>query len=157
MKFNETLSYPMSLDTLEAMSLDPEFLRSRFQGFTTGLEVTVEGRSIRSSGPLNTDRLPGAAKAFIAQDARLEFTETWSGEGEARTASSRVTIMGAPLKVSISSTFSGSASVTRVAAGDLTISVPFFGAKLEKEGISRTGRILKEEQRLAAEYLEKRA
>ena len=39
MKFSETLSYPMSLDGLEAMSLDPEFLRSRFQRFTTGLEV----------------------------------------------------------------------------------------------------------------------
>lgn len=157
MKFSETLSYPMSLDDLEAMSLDPEFLRSRFQRFTTGLEVAVEGRSIRASGLLNTDLLPGATKAFIAQDARLEFTETWSGEGEARTASSRLTATGAPLKVSISSTFSGGALATRVATGDLVISVPFFGSKLEQEGIARAGRILKEEQHLAAEYLEKRA
>lgn len=156
MKFTETLAYPMPLDELEAMSLDPAFVRSRFARFTSGLEVEVEGRTVRASGPLNTDLVPGPAKAFVSETTRVEFTETWNGQGGSRTCSSALKANGAPVSVTIESTFTEGESTTRRAQGELKISVPFFGSRLEKEGVARAGLILKEEQRLAADYLAER-
>lgn len=156
MKFTETLVYPMPLDELEAMSLDPAFLRSRFARFTSGLDVAVEGRTIRASGPLDMRLVPPAARAFVSESTRVEFTETWSGEGGARTCSSTLKATGAPVSAALSSTFADGGSTTRTVNGELKISVPFFGGKLEKEGVARAGLILKEEQRLAAAYLDSR-
>lgn len=153
MKFTETLAYPMPLDELEAMSLDPAFVRSRFARFTSGLEVEVEGRTVRASGPLDMRLVPPAARTFVSETTRVEFTETWKGQGGSRTCSSALKTNGAPVSVAIESTFAEGESTIRRAQGELKISVPFFGSRLEKEGVARAGLILQEEQRLAAEYL----
>lgn len=152
MKFTESVSYPMDLDALEAMSLDPRFVRSRFARFIDDLEVSVEGRTVRASGPIESSLIPQAAKAVVRGEVRVELVETWSGEGAARTARTTLEAKGAPVRLRIESTFSGGSETTRKAAGDLAVSIPFFGSRIEKEAVERAGLVLREETRLAADY-----
>ncbi len=156
MKFAESLEYPMPLDVLEEMSLDPAFVRSRFACFCDSLDVVVEGRSVRATGAVSDRLIPQAARAVVRGEVSVEFTEEWSGEGAARRATSLLVAKGAPVEVSLASTFSGAETTSRKVAGDLSVKIPFFGGKLEKEAVERVSLVLAEETRLAAAWLKDR-
>ncbi len=154
MKFSDSLQYPMPPEDVERMSLDPVFLRSRFAALGLDPEIHVEGRTIHARAHLDPALLPPAARAFVSADVRLCFREEWGDEGGALQARSTLEVLGAPVQVTMFSLFiAQDAYTSRSLEGDLSVKVPFFGGRIEKEAVSHLSDLLKAETQLAQMWL----
>lgn len=154
MKFSESLRYPMPPEDVERMSLDPEFVRSRFAAAGLDPEILVEGRSVHASAKLDPAALPPAARAFVPADARIRFREEWSDEGGARRARSVLEVTGAPVRLEALSVIEAQDALSsRSLEGELSVRIPFFGGRVEKEALSRVSLVLDAEGDLARAWL----
>lgn len=164
MKFSEVLTYPMPPAALEAMSCDPAFVASRFALLSIPVHVNPNGRGILAHADVNVSALPegllpDSARSFLPPTLNLTFTEEWSGEGDTRFAHSVLEVQGAPVRLEAYSTCSATPAdpqhwvTQRSAEGEATVSIPFFGGRVEQHLISRLAAFVAAESQCAAAWI----
>lgn len=157
MRFTQSASYPMTSAQVEEMSLDPQYIRSRFSRLCDSLDVEVEGRRVRAVGVVSDRFIPAAARSIIRGAVTVTFTEEWSGDEGRLTATTTVEAQGAPVALKCSSTMKdeGGAAV-RAVSGDLSVSIPFFGARIEREALEHSSKVTLKEVSLAKKWYDAR-
>lgn len=140
MKFTHRAEYPASVEEVWAVMATPEFQDAKCEATTTGgyssdVSTTGDRTTITSERVLPTDDLPDMARSFVGDTLTISEVQAW-GPPEpdgTRTADLQLHIKGAPmtLKGTIRLSPNGSGSVQTV-EGDVKVSVPLIGGKLEK-------------------------
>ena len=112
------------------------------------------------SGSVQPSQLPSVASRFVRSAVSFTVAESW---GEPKDDGSRsggydVTVKGAPVKVSATSTMApaadGTDETTTVTIDvDLKVTVPLVGKTIEEKAMSMVGRVVADEERRAAAWL----
>ncbi|MDC4233879.1 DUF2505 domain-containing protein [Actinomyces sp. B33] len=156
MEFTRKLVYPADVETVLDMSLDAGFLAERFARLCRRApEIRIDAATATATvtGGLDPELLPAQARALVPGDLDMTFTETWEG---AR-AHTSLSVRGAPVALSFDSTLTDSpAGAERVVGGDLTVSVPLFGRRIEQEALARFNLVVDAELAAAARWLDAR-
>ncbi|WP_022868810.1 DUF2505 domain-containing protein [Schaalia vaccimaxillae] len=155
MKFRQSVTYPTDVDGVIAMSLDAEFLQSRFAKACAGpLDIEVTGTCVQVRGEVDPKLIPAAGRALVADRVTFTFKECWTRTEGGAQASTSLVCKGAPVEVKLESTLADvDEGCVRDARGDFVVKVPFFGSKIEKEAISRAEAVVEAEAGLAARWL----
>lgn len=104
--------------------------------------------------------IPANFRSFVGSDIEMRQTEVWSrpqGDSESdRTGTFNLEIVGAPVRIAgrLTLTSNGSSS-TLVYSGDVSASIPFFGATIEKSVAQAITQVLADVERLFAKWIEK--
>ncbi len=162
MDVSADISYPAaSPDETFAMLMDPDFRRAVCEA-TGALDYDVdvdehEDGSARVSVTRTMPAdVPDFMKAFIGDTVRIRQTETWDAPDASggRAADLVVEISGQPAKMlgSIVLATDGVGSLERI-RGDVKVSIPFFGAKVEPEFAKGIVAAAAEEQRTGSTWL----
>jgi uncharacterized protein DUF2505 len=141
MKLNESFSYSGSdVESVYALITDQEFRTESCanQGstdYTVTVEPSGEGATVTVIRTQEAD-LPDFVKKLTGKTVKVKQTEVWSGPDGAgsRTADVKVSIIGQPAemvgKATLSATGDGSEFELN---GDVKVSIPFIGKKIEPE------------------------
>lgn len=140
MKFTHRAEYPATAEVVWAEMSSQDFQNAKCEATTAGdwssnVATTADKTTITSERVLPTDDLPDIAKTFVGPTLTIAEVQSW-GPPEAdgtRTADLKVQIKGAPmtLKGTVRLSPSGSGSVQEI-QGEVKVSVPLIGGKLEK-------------------------
>lgn len=160
MHFQDSYSYPASLTQVLKMYHDPEFTKDRMEpGHLLDEKVTASGTdenfSVTASAKVDSAQLPDKARRFIPGQLSFTMEESWErlSETEAR-GTLVVKVAGAPVSfTSTSKLTQNGGETTRTIEGDLKISIPFLGGKLEKEAARFIPQVIGAEQAAAAKWL----
>jgi len=103
-------------------------------------------------------RLPAKARRFLSKDTTATITQTWDGVGPDRASADFTVDVGSlPVKVRLTQTLTASGgSTTSTYSGDVKVSIPFVGAKIEQAAASHIDEILSADQRLVNDILRQR-
>ena len=157
MQFTQSMSYPGTVDEVVAMYLTPAYLERRFGQFVVegSSTVSVEGQRASFAGTVRPELIPAAAARFVKSDLRIAFTEEWITDEAEATSRTSVTVDGAPVSVEATSTLADTeAGSVRVVTGNVSVRVPLFGGRIEKEAVAHLGHVVEHEQALATQWLE---
>ena len=156
MQFTQSVSYPGTVDEVVAMYLTPDYLERRFGQFVVAgsSTVSVEGQRVSFAGTVRPELIPSAASRFVKSDLRITFTEEWTRDEAGARSRTSVTVDGAPVSVEATSTLTGTGTgCSRAVSGNVSVRVPLLGGRIEKEAVSRLGRVAEREEALAATWL----
>lgn len=140
MKFTHRAEYPATADEVWAVMSSQDFQDAKCEATTTGnwtSNVSTQGDQTRitSERVLPTDDLPDIAKTFVGASLTIAEVQTWGAPAPdgTRTADIQVQIKGAPmtLRGTVRLSPNGSGSVQTI-DGEVKVSVPLIGGKLEK-------------------------
>ncbi|KGN32319.1 hypothetical protein N802_18315 [Knoellia sinensis KCTC 19936] len=140
MKFTHRAEYPASVDDVWAVMSSQEFQDAKCEATTTGdwtsrVETSGDRTTMTSERVLPTDDLPDIARSFVGSTLTIAEVQTWGSPAPdgTRVAELHVQIKGAPmtLKGTVRLSPNGSGSVQEI-DGDVKVSVPLIGGKLEK-------------------------
>jgi uncharacterized protein DUF2505 len=141
MKLNESFSYSGSdVESVYALITDQAFRTESCanQGsmdYTVTVEPNGDGATVTVIRTQEAD-LPDFVKKLTGSTVKVKQTEVWSGPGGdgSRTADVKVSIIGQPAemvgKATLSATGDGSEFELN---GDVKVSIPFIGKKIEPE------------------------
>ncbi|WP_195225854.1 DUF2505 domain-containing protein [Schaalia turicensis] len=149
MEFSKSLTYPVPLANFQAMSVDPDFVRGRFAHFCPDLQVENFASGVRAHGSVDSGILPAQVRQMIRGELRLAFSEEFVHEATL-TATTQMSFEVAPVRVTMTSHFSGSSKTLRQVEGEVKVAIPFFGARIESEVLKHVDEILDEELKLAS-------
>lgn len=140
MKFTHRAEYPATADEVWAVMSSQDFQNAKCEATTSGdwsSNVSTAGDKTRiiSERVLPTDDLPDIARTFVGPTLTIAEVQVWgppAADGT-RTGELQVQIKGAPmtLKGSVRLSPTAAGSVQEI-DGELKVSVPLIGGKLEK-------------------------
>jgi len=146
----DTHTYGASLEAVQAMFADADFVRAKYDGMGHRdidlLECTRtdDGLVIRSTRVVEVD-LPGFAKRFIQPVNTMMQTDTWTAAADGGwTGTFDVDVQGAPVHVSgtMRLTADGEAACAHEVTMTTDVKVPLAGGKIrdwaEKNDVPRT-------------------
>lgn len=157
MRVEHVLSYDAEPAAVRQMILDPAFREKvTAQQHATDARVTLapDGDhtvvTVASSRP--ADGIPSFARKFVGDTIQLVQQERWSTEGDE--ADLHVTIPGKPgeLNGTVALT-SSDGTTTQTIAGDLKVSIPLVGGKIERLIDDLLGAALRVEERVGRGWL----
>ncbi len=165
MRLSERVQYPAAPDAVYAMLTDEAFREDVCQA-TGALSWSVEvdaagpdrgaGASVTVRRVLPSD-VPDMVKRLVGETIEVVQTEQWEpGDdvGPARRAEVLVEIVGQPAKMIGMATIEPNGDSTVFAIdGEVTVSIPLFGGKLEKEVARAIGSAVAVEHRQGLAYL----
>ncbi len=161
MDLSTQLTYDADPQTVFAMLCDPEFLARKAKATgSLSYEESVKhlddgGAEVRLLRELPA-KVPDLAKRFVGETIKLTQTDTWApaDASGSREGSFVVEITGAPATVRGSLSLSGSdASTTQAYDGEIKVSVPFIGGKIEEMASEALLAAIKTEGRVGREWL----
>ncbi len=140
MKIKESFTYPdTDVESVYALVSDPAF-REEAVAIVGGQDIEV---TIEPSGDGHTvtviqtqpAKVPDFIKKFVGDSVKVKQTERWSGpDGDGnRSAEVTFTVIGQPADMLAQVDLFGEGDVSFVVDGDLKVSVPFLGRKIEPE------------------------
>jgi hypothetical protein len=141
MKLNESFSYAGSdVESVYALITDQEFrTESCANQGSTDYTVTVEphgdGATVTVVRTQEAD-LPDFVKKLTGRTVKVKQTEVWSGPAGdgSRTADVKVSIIGQPAEMVGKATLSAAGDGSEFELnGDVKVSIPFIGKKIEPE------------------------
>jgi hypothetical protein len=141
MKIKESFTYPETdVESVYALVTDPAFREDAVaavggQDIEVTIEPTGDGHTVTVI-QTQPAKVPDFIKKFVGEAVMVKQTETWSGpDGDGnRSADVRFTVIGQPAGMLATVTLSGAGDdVSFVVDGDLKVSVPFIGRKIEPE------------------------
>lgn len=160
MKFSENYDYPTTFATTWQMYLDPEFTKNRLkEGKFDDLEINVSEDgptlTIVAKGNLSPEALPAQASRFVKGGVKMQVTQVWTKSGDnTAMGTMEVVATGAPVKISANCGLTEDAGRTAVTMeGDLRVSVPLLGARIEKEAMRFVPVLIDGDQAAATEWL----
>ncbi|MDO5729629.1 MAG: DUF2505 domain-containing protein [Actinomycetaceae bacterium] len=160
MKFDAEVTYGAPMAQVWSMLRDTQFHEARLRAAhvdAKSVDVLEDGDSFTSVVEIVHDstklKLPSMAKRLLPSDSiRATISERWdmtTGEGVLA-----VDLGGLPVQLEATSRLHDEGeSVTRTVRGDLTVTVPMIGKKLEAEAVKQVGEIVAAEEQAAADYL----
>lgn len=140
-----------------------EFISHKVQAskpvsFTVDISGTDSGPfTVSTVRVLPTDQVPDAFKRFVGNGIELHMTEKWgpaSADGS-RTADLNLKVSGLPAQASgqVILTATGTDTCEVTYAGDLKVSIPLIGGKIEGMAVSSVDRALELERQATVEWL----
>ena len=161
MDMSTRLSYDADPATVFTMICDPAFLARKAEA--TGAlshEASVKelpdgGAEVRLMRVLPAD-LPDLVRRFVGETLKLTQTDTWgpADANGARAGTFVVEIAGAPASVRGRLSLTGSdTSTTQEFDGEINVSVPFIGGKVEKMASDALLAAVKSEGRVGRDWL----
>jgi hypothetical protein len=160
MDVREEIVYDASTDDVFEMLCDQEFREKVCRGIGSvryDVSITRDGDTarIRQDRVMEAD-LPDVAKKVVGDTIQMVQTEDW-GERRpdgSRTATFRVEIPGKPGSITGSVSLSASGGGSReVVSGQVKVSIPFVGKKLETEVAKGLKAALEVEGQIGAKWL----
>lgn len=163
MRFDAEIRYEADPQRTFDMLTDPAFLeRVCVDNGAVEHSVSVEpaadgGVVITTVRVLPTKDVPPVVKGFVGETLTVTETDTWgpAGPDGSRTGSLTLDIQGAPVKLTGSLAFGGTAdgaSLERV-SGELKAGIPLFGGQVEKAAEPAVRSAIRVKQRTAAAWL----
>jgi hypothetical protein len=156
MRFEHEMRYDAAPDAVFAMLGDTSFREevSREQeltGCTVRIDATDGSMSVDIAQTRSADGIPGFARKFVGDEIHINQREEWSS---ATDAVLEVTIPGKPghLKGAVTLRPDGQGTVHTV-SGDLKVSIPMVGGKIEALIAELLHHALEAEQRVGARRL----
>ncbi len=141
MRLQETFTYPdTDVESVYALITDPEF-RERTAAATGAVDIDVTVEESGAGHAVTIVRtqpatMPDFVKKFVGDSVKIKQAEVWGGpdpDGH-RSAEVRFTVIGQPAGMLGTVRLTGAATdVTFVIEGDVKVSVPFVGKKVEPE------------------------
>ncbi len=140
-KINESLSYPgADVEAVYALITDQAFRTEscEHQG-SSDITVTVEPEGEGATVTVKRTQaaaVPDFVKKLTGETVKVTQTEKWSGPAAdgSRTADIKVSIIGQPAEMNGTATLSPGADGSKFdVVGDVKVSIPFIGKKIEPE------------------------
>lgn len=142
---------------------DPAFIDHRVEASRPlKYEASTSGSArgplvIKTRRTLPTTRIPDAFKRFVGQGIELELSEGWAAPDTAGNRDGELTlnVVGLPAKASgsVALRATGTDSCTLSYSGDLSVSIPLVGGKVEKVAVEAVSQALEVEKRATLEWL----
>lgn len=162
MHVERTITYNADLQSVQSVLVSEELAKARTE--TGGLAApshTLDGGQAPKAVTVVTvpaSRLPDKAKRFINKDTVVTITQSWDGTGPDRaTADFTIDVGSLPVKITLTQTLlSTGDTTTSTYSGEVKVSIPIVGARLEKVAASRVDQLLTGDQKLVNGLLEKR-
>lgn len=160
MKFTESYSYDAPLDKVWQMLSDPEFVTARDEALQIPdprVETKADGTNIVSvtSGEVPAGMIPAAAQRFLKGGASFAIREEWRRDSDKlATGTMDVQAKGVPVSLNANITLKADGDKTGATMdGELKVSIPFLGPKLEKQAIGFAPQIVAGDQKAAQAWL----
>lgn len=164
MDLNAEISYPTaSCEQAYALAVDPAF-RAAVCEATMAIDYNVEIEETDDGGAhIVVDRtvpadVPDMMKKFVGDTIGVKQTEDWgppAADGS-RTADLLLELKGQPAKLTGRITLEPNGDGCRqLVAGDLTVSIPFFGKKIEPEIAKGIKAAMRAEEKTGQSWLAK--
>ena len=163
MHVERTITYGADLQSVQAVLASQELAQARADAG----ELAAPSHTLKEadSAPhavtvvtVPASRLPDKAKRLISKDTVVTITQAWDGTGPNKaTAAFTIDVGSLPVKVALTQTLVADGDrTTSTYSGDVKVSVPIIGAKLEKVAASKVDQLLAGDQKLVNGLLEKR-
>lgn len=156
MKFQHELTYDATPAQVFAMLSDPAFRERVCQAQRVAeCSVSIDGddraRSVVVDQKRPSDGVPSAAKKFVGDQIHIRQSESWEGGTD---AALEVAIPGKPAQLTggIALRANGGGTVETV-SGDVKVSIPLVGGKLEKMIGDLFASALRAEERVGRAWL----
>ena len=163
MHVSESLRYPAAPERVAAMLADPDFVRSKYAPFlpagTEAPEVRVdrdgEAFVVYVAAPVPPELVPGTVRSLVPADLTLDVTESWApGAGGGWRGTLTATMGALPAKVELDQELRAAGDGTeRTAAGAVTVTIPFHGAKLERTAADNLAQLVVADEQAGRAYL----
>ena len=156
-----TITYPADPARTAQMLATPAYQEERVARAgldDASVDVAQRGQGFVStiSGSIQPSQLPSVASRLVRSAVSFTVTESWGEPKEdgSRSGGYEVTVKGAPVKVSATSTMSPAGEATTVTVDvDLKVTVPLVGKTIEEKAMGMVGRVVADEERRAAAWL----
>ena len=165
-----TITYPADPARTAQMLATPAYQEERVARAgldDASVDVGQRGQGFVStiSGSVQPSQLPSVASRLVRSAVSFTVTESWGEPKEdgSRSGGYEVTVKGAPVKVSATSTMAPTAESTETSVStqattvtvdvDLKVSVPLVGKSIEEKAMGMVGRVVADEERRAAAWL----
>ncbi|HET9860632.1 MAG TPA: DUF2505 domain-containing protein [Nocardioidaceae bacterium] len=156
MQFRHEQSYDAPADRVHEMLADPDFRKrvcaaQKATACTVSIEPDGAGMSVTVDQKRPSDGIPGFARKIVGDEIRIVQREDWSDQNKAVLT---VTIPGKPGELNGTITVVGDGNRTvETIDGDLRVSIPVLGAKLEQLIAELLGEALDVEQEIGRSWL----
>ena len=165
-----TITYPADPARTAQMLATPAYQEERVARAgldDASVDVAQRGQGFVStiSGSIQPSQLPSVASRLVRSAVSFTVAESWGEPKEdgSRSGGYEVTVKGAPVKVSATSTMAPTAESTETSVStqattvtvdvDLKVSVPLVGKSIEEKAMGMVGRVVADEERRAAAWL----
>lgn len=168
-----TITYPADPARTAQMLATPAYQEGRVARAgldDASVDVAQRGQGFVSTiaGSIQPSQLPSVASRLVRSAVSFTVAESWGEPKEdgSRSGGYDVTIKGAPVKVSATSTMAPAAESTENPEAsvstqattvtvdvDLQVSVPLVGKTIEEKAMGMVGRVVADEERRAAAWL----
>ena len=160
-----TITYPADPARTAQMLATPAYQEERVARAgldDASVDVAQRGQGFVStiSGSVQPSQLPSVASRLVRSAVSFTVTESWGEPKEdgSRSGGYEVTVKGAPVKVSATSTMAPAAesageATTVTVDVDLKVTVPLVGKAIEEKAMGMVGRVVADEERRAAAWL----
>lgn len=163
MRFDATTEYAASAEKVGAMLANPEYVTKKVEASgPLSFESSVEGDAsgpfvVRTRRDMPTDRVPEKFRKFVGASIGMKFDESWSAPAAdgGRAGTITLDIVGAPAKANGTATLTptGPDSCQIVYTGDVKVSIPLIGAKIESVAAGVVQQAVNAEARVGTEWL----
>ncbi|AZN29850.1 DUF2505 domain-containing protein [Flaviflexus salsibiostraticola] len=101
------------------------------------------------------DRIPEKARRFVSRATTVTIRQKWDGKGPDRASADFTVDVGSlPVKIDLTQTLTAEGDTTTASfSGEIRVTIPLIGPKLEKLAVSQVDAVLKRDQRLVNEIL----
>lgn len=160
MKFTESYTYDAPLAKVWEMLSDPAFVTARDEALqipspTVQTTATADQITSLTSGSVPPDMVPAAAQRFLKGSTSFAIREEWRRSTDT-TINGRMSVEGKGVPASLRATVVLTAAGEKTKAtmeGELKVSIPFLGPKLEKQAIGFAPQLVAGDQAAAAKWL----
>lgn len=164
MQLHETLTLPQSPTGTAAMYADEGYAAVRREALgASAAHAAVTGDpagafTVRTELTLPTDGVPDMVRPFVGTSVTVSERQEWQAPQAdgSRTGTMHLQVAGTPasLEARMELRPSGEGSVVEI-RGELTARVPLLGSRLEKAAVPYVARVLRAEERAAADYAQR--
>lgn len=161
MRFESAVTYPADLPTTLAMLLDPAYLDFRIAELGMPVEEkevsTDDGVTrIMVAATIPSQLIPANYRRFAPAKLRMRLTEVWQPAAGDRSPTGTVTIefRGLPARGEAGFRLDADGATTvRRYVGEVTVSIPLVGARLEGTAVGALDQVVAAERAAAAKWL----
>lgn len=135
MKLSETFTYPgIDVDAVYGIIVDEEFrvATCEDQGALSH-DVSIDGSTVTITREMPAD-LPDFVKKFTGSTVKAKQTEQWRENGDGYIADVKFSVVGQPAEMLGTAELKPTGSGTEfIVKGDVKVSIPLIGRKIEPE------------------------
>lgn len=155
MKFEASAKYAGPRDRVREVLLSEELANARAKALKVpDAQFSSTGETSTMTVAVSAEQLPQAARKFLSKGVKVTIVASAQESGSATNINHDIKIEGAPAAVSLLITLTDAGGATAGAAtGDVKVSIPLMGSKIEKQVVDRLQRVLDRDTKLVNSLL----